>query len=126
MLPDRAAEAEDDYVAALAARDTSDEVLADLVTEAMEARRPRLAARLVGLLSDRVEVEAGSPLARAQRVARLVLMQGGVTPEDLYNELDEAWTAARRRRMTRIKQRMRDALNGNGERQSRLSKRRRR
>jgi hypothetical protein len=50
----------------------SDDVdgLIDMINQAMGARRPQLAARLVGLLDEAVEIEPNSSLARAHKAAR--------------------------------------------------------
>ena len=65
-LPERTTDAEDAFVRRWGASDDTDGLIA--VTEAaMAARRPMLAARLVGLLEDHVEIEPGSALDRARR-----------------------------------------------------------
>jgi len=110
MLPLPSAAAEDAFVAELSESDDTD-ALIEAITAAMEARRPRLAARLVNLLDEQVEFEPGSPIERARQAARLVLMQE--TPDDRsWSELDDAWRQLRRRRMRRIGRRQRQFLSG--------------
>ncbi len=103
-LPPREAEAEDLFVARF--YDVGDpDRLTELVTEAMEARRPRLAARLVQLLPDFVEIPAGSALERAQRAAAMLVVDS--RDVELFNALDEAWREVRRKRMRRMMKRQR-------------------
>jgi len=124
-LPERSHDAEDAFVAVLAASDDND-ALTEAVSASMAAGRPRLAARLVGLLSDRVEVTPGSDLARAQRAAHLLLFDKQ-RPQDLsWSELEDAWGQVRRRRMRRIRDRMRAALSGSRASFGRLGNKRRR
>lgn len=121
MLPPPGQAAEDAFVAELSEADDTDR-LVEAITAAMEARRPRLAARLVNLLDEQVEFEPGSPVERARQAARLVLMQE--TPDDRsWSELDEAWRSLRRRRMRRIGRRQRQALTGRAERIGRFGRR---
>ena len=123
-LPDRTAAAEDQFVGDLASSEDVDELIAS-IEAAMAGRRPQLAARLVGLLDGKVEIEPGSDLARAQAAARLLLFDKA-RPVDLsFSELEEAWGLARSRRMKRIKLRMRASLSGDGARFGRLGNRRR-
>lgn len=123
-LPERTPDAEDLYVAQMGDGDDPDELVA-AIEAAMAERRPRLAARLVGLLGERVEVEPGSDLDRARKAAELFLFDRQ-RPEDVsWSELEDAWSLARQRRMTRIKRRMRDVLNNAPGRRNRLGKPRR-
>lgn len=122
-LPARDAAAEDAFVAQ--ARDLADpEPLVDVIEAAMAARRPRLAARLVGLIEDLVEIEPGSALERAQAAARLLLLEPD--PQASWDELESAWRDVRRRRSWRIRRRLRQTLEGKTDRISRWSTRRRR
>lgn len=107
-LPGRGREAEDAFVAAAAAADP--EQLLAWVGEALDARRPQLAARLVGLIPD--EVEAGPELDAARRAARFVLVGAAGDAERGFTELERTWSIVRRRRMRRIKERMRRSLEG--------------
>ena len=123
-LPDRSRQAEDAFVDGFLDQDDA-ELLIEAIQGAMDARRPRLAARLVGLLGDKVEIEPGSDLDRAQQAARLLLFDKQ-RPEDLsWSELEDAWGRVRRRRMRRIRRRMRASMTGNGARFGRLGNRRR-
>jgi hypothetical protein len=108
-LPDRSPAAEDAFVAAREGGDVED--LVGAVTLAIEACRPRLAARLVGLLDGRVEIPPGSALERARRAASLVLL-AEVLPVVAWEELQEAWAEARRIRLDRAGRRWRAALEG--------------
>lgn len=105
-LPARERAAEDRCVAAWADSDDTDGLI-ELISAAVQARRPQLAARLVGLLGEHVEIEAGSALDRAQRSARFLLHQRGEGEQQAADELCSAWTDARRGRMRRLKARLR-------------------
>jgi hypothetical protein len=85
--------------------------LVDVVTEALAERRPRLAARLVQLLPDNVEVDDPTVLERARRAAAMLVYQA--RDVELFNALDEAWIELRRRRMRRMMARQRHT--GTGE-----------
>ena len=109
MLPERTPQAEDSYLADW--RDSQDtDGLINAVTEAIEGRRPQLAARLVNLLDDHIEVEPGSAIDRARRASRLLMLKGAA-PET-FEELEAAWILARRMRVRRITQRMRPKKKG--------------
>ena len=85
-----------------------------------------LAARLVGLLGDTATIEPGSDLERATRAASLFLLSRQTPEERSWSEFEDAWAAARQRRMRRITSRMRDALTGReGSPLNRRGKRRR-
>lgn len=123
-LPARTPEAEDAFVAGLIDAD-DDDMLVELVGLAVSERRVLLAGRLFQLLDERIDPEPGSPLDRAAKAARLWLAPK-LRPEDVsWSELDEAWDAARQSRVRRIKQRMRDRLDGVDRRIGRLDRRRR-
>ena len=104
-LPECSASAEDAWVRGWMDQDEL-EGLVEAISRAMAARRPQLAARLVVLLDERVEIAPGSDLDRARRAAALFLMQGPV-PDAAEEELALAWQLARRSRMMRIMRRMR-------------------
>jgi hypothetical protein len=105
-LPPRTARDEEAFVLALLDGGEHDpDDLIDLVSAAMDARRPRLAARVVQLLPDHVEIPAGSALERATRAARLLVLDA--SDIELYNALDEAWREVRRKRMKRMLERQR-------------------
>ena len=90
----------------------SDDVdgLIEVISEAIAAKRPQLAARLVGLLDDAVEVEPGSALERAQNAARFFLLKPQAAPN--LDAFEAAWAEARRKRIRKIKTRMRNRLMG--------------
>jgi hypothetical protein len=134
QLPDRNRDAEEVFVEAWRQLDDPSG-LADCVSAALEAGRPQLAGRLVGLLEGRVEIPAGSALERAQRAARLLLM---ATPDQeavLGEDLEQAWLLARREELRRIRHRVRERSQqvsglfldqaGQRQRQPRLSWRKR-
>ena len=122
-LPDRAHRSEDTFVQELSDRDDLD-VIIQAIEAAIAERRPQLAARLVGLLDGRVEFDAESDLARAQNAARLLLCGEPPQPQ-WFDDLEEAWSRARHRRMKRIMRRMRATGSGSGARVGRLGNRRR-
>ena len=124
MLPDRTARAEDAFVSSWAEVDDPDG-LTQAIEDCIDARRPRLAARLFGLLPDDVEVEAGSPLDRARRSARLLLHNRDEAREaELAMAFEDAYRATRRKRMRRIKARIRRSGTLRNERQPRVGRRR--
>lgn len=106
--------------------DSSDtEQLVELVSMAVEQRRPQLAGRLFQLLDEQIDPEPGSALDRAARAARMFLFRK-TTPEDhSWSALDDAWTSARRARVRRMKQRQRDRLHGANRRIGRFDRKRR-
>ncbi len=107
MLPSLDRAAEDAFVAAW--RDSEElEGLVELVTAALEAGRPQLAGRLVGLLEGRVEIEPGSALAKAQAIARLVVVGKPEEAFALSEELERAWYEARRAQLRAVRARVRD------------------
>jgi hypothetical protein len=92
-LPPRGAAEEDAFVWGLLP-DAPPEDVAALVGDALDAGRPQLAARLVGLLADDLQ---DPDLDRARAAARLVV-QGAEGPAG--SELDLAWRRLRERRLT--------------------------
>lgn len=123
-LPPRSHDAEDAFVSSFSG-DEDPSALIEAIEAAMGERRPRLAARLVGLLGDLIEIEPGSDLDRAQRAAHLLLFDRARPSELSWSELEDAWDRVRRRRMRRIKSRMRASMTGSGARFGRLGNRRR-
>ncbi len=99
--------------------------LIEAITAAMEARRPKLAARLVGLLDSHVEIEPGSPLARAQSAAQIFLMSKPTAEDNSWSAMEDAWKEARKARLRRIGMRQRDRMKGETRRIGRLSRRKR-
>ena len=111
MLPERNQEAEDAFLDRWSQADDTDGLIT-AVTEAIDSRRPQLAARLVSLLDEQVEIEPGSALDRARRASRMMMM-----PEPgpgAFEELQAAWILARRMRIRRITRRMRPQKSGRG------------
>lgn len=115
-LPSRKREDEDAFLEGWRDSDDTDGLI-EVISAAIEARRPQLAARLVGLLDGHVEVEPGSPVDAARRAAQM-LMLPTARPDDFVS-LQAAWIMARKLRMRRIKRRMRG-----GPRRPRASRRR--
>lgn len=76
-----------------------------MITEAIEGQRPQLAARLVNLLDEQVEIEPGSPLDRASRASRMMML--AEPSPNAFQDLQAAWILARRMRVRRITRRMR-------------------
>lgn len=124
VLPDRDEGSEDAFVAGWSDSDDTD-ALVELVTLAIEARRPRLAGRLFQLVDDRIDPEPGSALDRAARAARLFMFERTRPEDHSWSALEEAWVDARRGRVRRIKQRWRDQLAGKTHRIGRFERRRR-
>ncbi len=112
MLPDRSPEAEDAFVAGL--MDASSEDLVAAVQRAVEAGRPRLAARLFGLFDEDVEVEPGSALDRARRASAMLLV--AAPSQDDFRVLVDAWAEIHRRQMLRHRRRVRGAAGGDTRR----------
>jgi hypothetical protein len=105
-LPERNRAAEEAYVEAWRQREELEE-LADCVSAALEAGRPQLASRLVGLLEGQAEIPPGSALERAQRVARLLLLADPEQEPVLSEDLEQAWLLARREALRQIRGRVR-------------------
>jgi hypothetical protein len=124
MLPGRAPRAEDAYVAAWRSNDDTDGLI-EVITTAIDARRPKLAARLVGLLDDHIDIEPGSPVARAQAAARMFLMNRPTAEDNSWSTLEDAWKEARKARLHRIGLRQRDRMKGETRRIGRFSRRKR-
>lgn len=103
-LPPRDREAEDAYVAKWRDLDQPEQLM-DVISAAIDARRPQLAARLVGLLGEQIDVPPDSPIAHAQKAARLLMLPDNEPA--VFSELQSAWLLARKTRMRRIKRRMR-------------------
>jgi hypothetical protein len=123
-LPGRTADDEDGYVRAWSDSDDTDGLIA-AIEAAVDARRPMLAARLVQLLDEHVEIEPGSALERASRAARLILTHKATPEDNSWSALEDAWREVRQSRMRRIRQRMRDRLEGKNRRVGRLDRKRR-
>ncbi|MEL6344276.1 MAG: hypothetical protein AAFV53_14250 [Myxococcota bacterium] len=117
MLPERTETAEEAYLEQWRSSTDTDGLL-NAITAAIESRRPQLAARLVGLLGEHIQVEPGSPVDRARRAAKMLMLPTAKTED--FAALQAAWVLARRMRMRRITRRMRG-----GARRSRRSGKRR-
>ena len=109
MLPGVDASEEDAFITSWMNSDDIDG-LVTLVSEAIAARRPRLAARLFGLLDESVDIPTDGPLARAKMAAGLLLLQPDVS--ESFDAFEEAWIEARRDRIRKIKKRMRNRFMG--------------
>ena len=105
QFPPRTPEAEEAFIVRFRdGTDTTD--LQDVIHELVLAGRLRLAARLVGLLEDSIEIEEGSPLDRARRAARFIVFESAPTKIH-YSDFEDAWHDHHRARVARIKHRMR-------------------
>ena len=107
VLPSRDRLQEDRFVAAWRlAADEEGALLVNMVTAAVEARRPMLAARLVGLLDD--GDEAGGPaVQRARSAARLLLRTPDRVDPVVLEEFMASWRRSRKVYMDRIRRRHR-------------------
>jgi len=107
VLPSRDRLEEDRFVAAWRlASEGEGELLVDMVTAAVDARRPMLAARLVGLI-DEDDGQAEPAVQRARAAARLLLR----TPERIdpvaLEDFMAAWRRSRKVYMDRVRRRHR-------------------
>jgi len=119
MLPEPDPRAEDAFVQSwMESKDL--EGLIDAVTVALDARRPLLAARLVGLLEGRVDFEPGSDLERASRAAQFLLVNPKA--QHAFDDFTDAWRSARRSKVNRIKQQQRLRMRGKQHTVSRLGR----
>lgn len=104
VLPAKKTVDEQAFVDAWMAHDDA-ELLSQVISDAIDARRPKLAARLVQLIGEQVEIEPGSALERAQQAANMLVLRA--KDIELFNALDEAWRETRKNRMRRIRARQR-------------------
>lgn len=109
MLPGPGTASENAFIAEWMASEDI-EGLVEVISAAIEAKRPQLAARLVGLLDGSIEIDPGTPLERAKNAARFYLIQP--TLETNAHTFEEAWIEVRRGRIQKIKTRMRNRLMG--------------
>lgn len=119
VLPSRDRLAEERFVAAW--RLTSDEeatLLIDMVNAAVEARRPMLAARLVGLVADELAGDDPS-IQRARSAARLLLRAPDRVAPDLLEDFMHAWRRGRKVYMDRVRRRHRTRQGEKGPRRPR-------
>lgn len=107
VLPGRGRLEEDRFVARWrVASDDDAALLADLVSAAVEARRPMLAARLVGLLDP--DAGADDPaLRRARSAARLLLRTPDRVDPEILEDFMAAWRRGRKVYMDRVRRRHR-------------------
>jgi len=107
VLPARDRLSEDRFVAAwrLASEDDGP-LLVDLVTAAVDARRPMLAARLVGLLGDDEAAEEPA-VVRARAAARLLLRTPDRVDPEVLEDFMAAWRRGRKVYMDRVRRRHR-------------------
>lgn len=89
------------FVRDLAADDDVEAVI-EAIDAALAARRPKLAARLVGLVPDDEDDPA---VAAARRAASLFLLRAPTAQEE-SDELDLAWALMRRRARNRLRNRL--------------------
>lgn len=113
MLPGPDKASEDAWVAEWMSNEDLDGLIS-AITHAMDARRPQLAARLVGLLDETVAIDPDSPLDRARNAAKFFLVQP--TKVEYFHAFEEAWIEARRAKIRKVKKRMRDRLMGRPKR----------
>jgi DNA-binding transcriptional ArsR family regulator len=108
-LPPSDPAAEDAFVSVFRDGRADEDALTEVIGACLDARRLRLAARLVGL----IEGEDDDPvLQRARRAAALVVHEGLDAGDVSWSALDEALDELRAARMVRSKGRMRRFLNG--------------
>ena len=119
QLPERSTEAEDAFVLTMGEGDDL-AALEDAITRALDAKRPLLAARLIGFLEEHVDIEPGSALHRAQQAARFIVVNKPTPADNSWSALDDAWRSTRRRMVRRAQQRQRDRLNGRKGRRPRV------
>ena len=118
-LPERTEAAQTAFVDRLRA-DGDPTAVVDAIDDAVQARRPMLAARLFALLDDHVEIPPGSALERASRAAQLWLRRKEAPEERSWSQFEDDWETVREARVWRYKQRMRDRLSGTTRRIGRL------
>ena len=110
QLPPRDHASEDAFVASLAGLEDH-ESLAATADAALEAGRPSLAARVVGLLpdawTDDLPVEQRKRMERARRAAMLVVRRCTDVTQEQIDDLIEAWEGARAGRVRDMVARMR-------------------
>ena len=116
MLPGLESSEEDAFISTWMESDDIEGLVA-LISEAISVRRPRLAARLFGLLDDSVEIPSEGPLARAKQAAQFLLVQPQAV--ERFDAFEQAWIEARRDRIRKIKKRMRNRLMGRPPRRKR-------
>ena len=98
---------EDRFVAAWSrAVEEQSALLLRVISEAIEVRRPLLAARLVGLLDD--DVAAADPhISRARSAARLLVRSPDRVDPAILDDFMSAWRRGRKVYMDRVRRRHR-------------------
>lgn len=107
VLPSRDRVEEDRFVGAWRlASEGEGALLVDMVTAAVDARRPMLAARLVGLIDG--DTKHSEPaIQRARAAARLLLRTPDRLDPVLLEDFMSAWRRSRKVYMDRVRQRHR-------------------
>ncbi len=107
VLPSRDRLDEDRFVVAWSrAVEEQSALLLCVVSEAIEVRRPLLAARLVGLLED--DVAASDPyISRARSAARLLVRSPDRVDPVILDDFMSAWRRGRKVYMDRVRRRHR-------------------
>ena len=107
VLPSRDRLDEDRFVAAWSrAVEEQSALLLRVISEAIEVRRPLLAARLVGLLDD--DVAAADPhISRARSAARLLVRSPDRVDPAILDDFMSAWRRGRKVYMDRVRRRHR-------------------
>jgi hypothetical protein len=109
MLPERNTEDEDAFLLKMTSADS--DLIQSAISLALAERRPRLAARLVGLLDDdQLGILEPEDISRARRAASMLLQETKEDRNAWYYEvqqLEELWARGRRRKIEKIKERMR-------------------
>ena len=99
-LPEPDAASESAFVTSLDEAHDSDAVI-EAIDAALAAKRPKLAAKLVGLVPDD---ETEPSVIAARRAASLVLLRAP-GPDEPIDELELAWALLRRRMRARVRNR---------------------
>ena len=124
-LPDRNDPAEEAFVRYWSDQADTDGLLLQ-IEAAMDARRPMLAARLVNLLDEWVDITPGSALDRARQAARFVIANRPSPEDRSWSALEEAWRDARKKRLKQIRERHRHRMTGEApKRRGRIQRRKR-
>lgn len=110
MLPRRTNEAEDTFVAQMG--DALFSEIIDCAVLAVGEGRPVLAARLVGLLPEGVDLDDQPQLARAQRAAKFVLLAPVDRRGPVIAAFEVELSAMKDRHLHRAKQRLRRVASG--------------
>lgn len=107
-LPEPGLQFEDAFVAQWRDGEGDQQGLIEAIDLAVAAGRLQLAARLVSILDQHVEIPPGSALERAQKASRFLLLRKPSPTDIAWEQFADTIREARRRKIWRIKQRMRD------------------